>query len=166
MTGATLSKRDSQATSRTSSSHLVLPAPNSRANVLTTKEVTTKCGLQIEDEIDAKAASIFTPLWRLLHDSRRDYVRAPIVSCPKCGTTGTHKIVPPFVRSTNETLINHLGGWLMLSLWQKGREQRFLCSSCDEFFYARTENSLVARAGFFVLLLMIAYAIYDWLAHL
>ena len=92
-------------------------------------------------------------------------MKAPIVRCPKCGTEAPHKIVPRFVRSTSESLIHHFGGWLMLALWQKSREQRFLCGSCDEFFYARTEGSPLARAGFIVLLLLIAYAIYDWLAH-
>ena len=93
-------------------------------------------------------------------------MKAPIVRCPKCGTEAAHKLAPPFLRSTSETLVQHLGGWLMLALWQKSREQRFLCSSCDEFFYARTENSPIARAVFIVLVLIIAYAIYDWLAQL
>lgn len=88
-----------------------------------------------------------------------------MLRCPKCGTEGEHRFAPPRVRSTTEDVMHHLGGWIMTSLWQKSREQRFLCSSCDEFFYACTEGSRVARAAFILLCLLIAYAIYDWLAR-
>ena len=50
---------------------LGLPDPDDLANVLATNGVSTECRLQMEAEIDAKLASFFTPLGRLIHVRRQ-----------------------------------------------------------------------------------------------
>src|SRR5436309_2655842 len=69
--------------------NLGLLLPSCLANVLAAKEVSTKCRLQMEAEIDAKVASFSTPLWRLLHDRRNDMsVMAKKVLCIGGGLFG------------------------------------------------------------------------------
>ncbi len=92
-------------------------------------------------------------------------MKPPTVRCPNCGTEAEHPIVPPRFRGAGEEVLRHLGGWLLSRLWDTSREQRFLCASCDEFFYARTENSKLARVILILLALLIASAIYDWATH-
>jgi len=70
------------------------------------------------------------------------------------------------VRGTAESTFRHLGGFLLAALWSESREQRFLCNHCDEFFYARTPGWKIARVGLILVVILIAYAMYDWLAHL